>query len=56
MTGIERRAFVKGATLGEVAVTKSGTKIEVTSPAAILPFALEVEGKSYRVEKTVQTL
>ncbi len=47
---------VKGATLGEVAVTKSGTKIEVTSPAAILPFALEVEGKSYRVEKTVQTL
>ena len=44
----------QGKSLGEVTVTKKAGKYEVTAPAAVLPFTLEMGGKTYKVEKTSQ--
>lgn len=46
----------KGRELGTVVVTRRGTKFEVESPAALLPFTFEVDGKTHRVEKTTQVV
>lgn len=46
----------KGRDLGAVTVTKKGGKFDVEAPAAVLPFVLEVEGKTVKVEKANQTV
>jgi len=56
--GVTARTTVvdtQGQELGEVAVTRKGSKLEVTAPAAIVPFLLEADGKTHRVEKPGQT-
>jgi alpha-D-xyloside xylohydrolase len=45
----------KGKELGKVSVTKKVGRLEVTAPAAVLPFSLEADGKVHRVEKTSQS-
>jgi len=45
----------RGGDLGAVTVTKRGAGFAVEAPAAALPFTLEVEGRSFRVEKQSST-
>jgi len=45
----------KGKLLGAVSVTKKAGRYEVSAPAPILPFTLEVEGKVYQVERASQS-
>ena len=46
----------KGASLGEVVVTRQGNRYEVTAPKVVLPFTLEVAGTRYQVEKASQVV